>query len=103
MKPILKDSVRKLYEMLNSINPSQQHALAGLDEFVTDGVEAWSVLKGMVKKFSIEQDEKKRLQKQISIALLYQKHGYSQHCQEHCQFHCINYALSDPRTKRILE
>jgi hypothetical protein len=38
--------VRKLYDVLNSINPSQQHALAGLDEFITDGIEAWEILKG---------------------------------------------------------
>ncbi len=38
--------MRKLYDVLNSINPSQQHALAGLDEFITDGIEAWEILKG---------------------------------------------------------
>ncbi len=38
--------IRKLYDILNSINPSQQHALAGLDAFVTDGIEAWKILKG---------------------------------------------------------
>ena len=41
--------VRKLYDLLNSINPSQNHAVAGLDEFLNDGIEAWKVLKGKSK------------------------------------------------------
>ncbi len=41
--------VRKLYDILNSINLSQQYALAGLDEFVTDGMDAWNTMKSMFK------------------------------------------------------
>jgi hypothetical protein len=48
-------SVTKLYDTLKSINPSQQHALAGLDEFITDGVEAWNVLKGKFSPSSLSQ------------------------------------------------
>jgi hypothetical protein len=57
----------------------------------------------MIEKFSIPQMEKKRLQKQVDIGILYQKHGYSQHCKEHsaCLYHCINYALSDPKIKEL--
>ncbi|CAF1452991.1 unnamed protein product [Rotaria sordida] len=81
----------------------QQHALAGIDEFVNDGIEGWNVLKDMIEKFSIPQTEKKRLQKQVDMGILYQKHGYSQHCEEHamCSYHCINFALSDPTIKEF--
>ncbi len=34
----------KLYDILNSIKPAQQKAVAGLDEFVVEGVEAWHSL-----------------------------------------------------------
>jgi hypothetical protein len=34
----------KLYDILNSIKPAQQQAVAGLDEFVVEGVEAWRSL-----------------------------------------------------------
>ena len=37
----------KLYDILNSIKPTQQKAVAGLDEFVVEGVEAWSSLSSM--------------------------------------------------------
>jgi hypothetical protein len=37
----------KLYDILNSINPAQQQAVAGLDEFVVEGVEAWRSLSSM--------------------------------------------------------
>ena len=36
----------KLYDILNSIKPAQQKAVAGLDEFVVEGVEAWRSLSG---------------------------------------------------------
>lgn len=57
----------------------------------------------MIQKFSIPQIEKKRLIKQVDMSFLYQKHGYSQHCQEHgkCLYHCINFALSDPKTQEF--
>lgn len=38
--------VTKLYHILNSINPQQQHSVSGIDEFVNDGMEGWNVLKG---------------------------------------------------------
>ena len=31
----------KLYDILNSIKPAEQRIVAGLDEFVVEGVEAW--------------------------------------------------------------
>jgi hypothetical protein len=40
-------SIRKLYDILNSIKPSQQKAVAGLDEFVVEGVESWRTLSSM--------------------------------------------------------
>ena len=39
----------KLYDILNSIKPGQQKTVAGLDEFVVDGVEAWLSLSSELK------------------------------------------------------
>ena len=41
--------------------------------------------------------------KQIEIGLLYQKHGYSQRCQEdaRCRGHCIDFALSEPKMQDL--
>lgn len=39
-------SDRSLYEILNSINTSQQKSFSGLDEFVVDGMEAWDTIGG---------------------------------------------------------
>ncbi len=38
---------RKLFDILSSIKPAQQRVLAGLDEFVVEGVEAWHSLSSM--------------------------------------------------------
>ena len=34
----------KLYDIINSIKPAQQKTVAGLDEFVVEGVEVWRSL-----------------------------------------------------------
>ena len=34
----------KLYDIINSIKPAQQRTVAGLDEFVVEGIEAWRSL-----------------------------------------------------------
>ncbi|CAF1459116.1 unnamed protein product [Adineta ricciae] len=41
-------STSKLYDILNSIKPSQQKAVAGLDEFVVEGVESWRTLSDLL-------------------------------------------------------
>jgi hypothetical protein len=38
---------RELFDILSGLKPSQQRALAGIDEFVVEGIEAWSTLSGM--------------------------------------------------------
>ncbi|CAF4027823.1 unnamed protein product [Rotaria magnacalcarata] len=37
----------KLYDIINSIKPTQQQIVSGLDEFVVEGVEAWRSLSSM--------------------------------------------------------
>ncbi len=39
----------KLYDIINSIKPAQQRAVAGLDAFVVEGVEAWRSLSSKKK------------------------------------------------------
>ena len=61
------------------------------------------VILGMIENFFITQEEKTRLYKQVEMGLLYQKYGYSQHCQEDatCKYHCINFALSNPKIQSL--
>jgi hypothetical protein len=40
-------STRKLYDILNGIKPAQQKVVAGLDEFVVEGVESWRSISSM--------------------------------------------------------
>jgi len=40
-------STRKLYDILNDIKPAQQKVVAGLDEFVVEGVESWRSISSM--------------------------------------------------------
>jgi hypothetical protein len=57
----------------------------------------------MIEKFPIPQLDKKRLQQQVDLGVLYQKHAYSQHCEEHASSfcHCINCGLSDSTIKEF--
>jgi hypothetical protein len=40
----------KLHDIINSIKPAQQRAVAGLDAFVVEDVEAWHFLSSKKKK-----------------------------------------------------
>ncbi|CAF4576361.1 unnamed protein product [Rotaria sp. Silwood2] len=54
----------KLFETLDNIKPSSQRAVSGLDEFVTEGIEAWKTIFNIVSNLSIPQVDRKRLKKQ---------------------------------------
>ena len=34
----------KSYDILNTIKPTQQHIVSGLDEFIVEGIESWRSL-----------------------------------------------------------
>ncbi|CAF1153070.1 unnamed protein product, partial [Didymodactylos carnosus] len=59
---------------------------------------AFGCSKSIVDKFAIPQNERKRLQKQIQVAEMYQKSRYAGHCSltSDCVTHCITFGLSDP-------
>ncbi|CAF4937817.1 unnamed protein product [Rotaria sp. Silwood1] len=57
----------KLFEILGSIKPSSQHAVSGLDEFVTEGIETWKTISNIVSNLSIPQVDRKRLKTQIEM------------------------------------
>lgn len=40
----------KLYDIIDSIKPAQQRIVAGLDEFVVEGIEAWQSLSSKGKQ-----------------------------------------------------
>ena len=108
----------KLYDIINSIKPAQQKTVAGLDEFVVEGVEAWRSLSskrgaydwlalqrgcfffiGIVDVMPIPQIDRKRLIKQIDMGEQYQKIRHSGHCSEdsNCITHCTTFGLSDSK------
>ncbi|CAF4276505.1 unnamed protein product [Rotaria magnacalcarata] len=89
---------RKLFDILSSLKPEQQRIVAGLDDFVVEGVEAWCCLSNIVELMPIPQCERKRLLKQIEMAEQYQKTIHIGHCSENsdCITHCTTFGLSDP-------
>ncbi|CAF3375308.1 unnamed protein product, partial [Rotaria socialis] len=89
---------RKLIDILSSLKPEQQRIVAGLDDFVVEGVEAWRCLSNIVELMPIPQCERKRLLKQIEMAEQYQKTTHIGHCSENsdCITHCTTFGLSDP-------
>ncbi|CAF3388432.1 unnamed protein product [Rotaria sp. Silwood2] len=88
----------KLFDILNSIKPSQQQAVSGLDEFVVEGVEAWRSLSSMIQEMAIPQVDRKRLLKQMEMAEIYQKSRHIDHCSANssCAIYCCTFGLSDP-------
>lgn len=42
---------RKLFEILDGLKPEQQRVVAGLDDFVVEGVEAWCCLSSKLAKY----------------------------------------------------
>ncbi|CAF4485842.1 unnamed protein product [Rotaria socialis] len=92
-------SNRKLFAILSSLKPAQQRVLAGLNEFVVDGVEAWSCLSNIINGMSVPQADRKRLLKQIDLAEQYQKVIHSGHCSDNsnCITHCTTFGLSYPK------
>ena len=83
----------KLYDIIDSIKAAEQRIVAGLDEFVVEGIEAWRSLSSngkelgplvvksnllllldIVETMSIPQADRKRLIKQIDMAEQYKKH-----------------------------
>ncbi|CAF3865475.1 unnamed protein product [Rotaria magnacalcarata] len=114
----------KLYDILNSIKPSQQQAVSGLDEFLVEGVEAWRSLAGllklhadnlpilekverieynMVQEMAIPQADRKHLLKQMDMAESYQKSRHINHCSVNssCATHCCTFSLSDPNCEQL--
>ncbi|CAM2703987.1 unnamed protein product [Rotaria socialis] len=83
----------------NSLKHTQQRVFAGLDEFVVDGVEAWSCLSNIVNGMPVPQVDRKRLLKQIDLAEQYQKVINSDRCsnKSDCITDCTTFGLSDPK------
>ncbi|CAF1620938.1 unnamed protein product [Adineta ricciae] len=89
----------KLYDILNSIKPAEQRIVAGLDEFVVEGVEAWLSLSKIVETLPIRQADRKRLLKQIDMGEQYKKIRHTGHCSDDadCITHCTIFGLSDSK------
>ena len=108
----------KLYGIIDSIKPAEQQTMAGLDEFVVEGIEAWRSLSSngkelrplamksnllllldIVETMPILQADRKRLIKQIDMAEKYKKIRHIGHCSDDadCITHCTTFGLSDPK------
>ncbi|CAF4225837.1 unnamed protein product [Rotaria magnacalcarata] len=89
----------KLYDIIDGIKPAQQRTVAGLDEFVVEGIEAWRSLSNITESMAIHQNDRKRLIKRIDMAEQYQKIRHSGHCSHdaNCITHCTTFGLSDSK------
>ncbi|CAF2059693.1 unnamed protein product [Rotaria magnacalcarata] len=89
----------KLYDIIDGIKPAQQRTVAGLDEFVVEGIEAWRSLSNITESMAIPQNDRKRLIKRIDMAEQYQKIRHSGHCSHdaNCITHCTTFGLSDSK------
>ena len=104
--------------MYDNIKTAEQRTVAGLDEFVVEGIEAWQSLSSngnelaplvmksnllllldIVETMPIPQADRKRLIKQIDMAEQYQKIRHIGHCSDDadCITHCTTFGLSDPK------
>ena len=108
----------KLYDIIDSIKPAEQRTMAGLDEFVVEGMEAWQSLSSngkelgplvvksnllllldIVETIPIPQADRKRLIKQIDMVEQYKKIRHIGRCSDDadCITHCTTFGLSDPK------
>ena len=76
------------------MKPSQRKSLAGLDNTTADGLNGFSILADIVKKYFAGN---KGIVSNLERGKRYLKIGYPQHCIDHssCASHCISFALSD--------
>ena len=108
---------RKRFDILSGLKPAQQRIVAGLDDFVVEGIEAWNSLLGtyaiqvelqleksffsldIVESMPNPQNDRKCLFQQIALAKQYQKTAHSGHCsnESDCITHCTTFALSDAK------
>ena len=107
-----------MYDIIDSTKTAEQRTVAGLDEFVVEGIEAWRSLSSngeelgplvvksnllllldIVETMPIRQADRKRLIKQIDMAEQYQKINHIGHCSDDadCITHCTTFGLSDPK------
>ena len=87
-------SESSLYRILKELKPSQRKSLAGLDNTTADGLNGFSILVDIVKKYFAGN---KGIVGNLERGKQYLKIGYPQHCVDHssCASHCISFALSD--------
>ena len=108
----------KFYDILDSIKPAEHRTVAGLDEFVVEGIETWRsllsngkelrplvvksnllLLLDIIETMPIPQADQKRLIKQIDMAEQYQKIRHIGHCSNDadCITHCTTFGLPDTK------
>lgn len=89
-------SDRTVYSILDSINPSEQKAISGVDDFVKDASEGWEILKKLIQQLPITHDDKNEMSRMLEKNKLYLKSNYGAHCGEgkYTGTHCTVFALS---------
>ena len=83
-----------MYKILKELKPSQRKSLAGLDNTTADGLNGFSILADIAKKYFAGN---KGIVDNLERGKRYLKIGYPQHSVDHstCASHCISFALSD--------
>ena len=76
------------------MKPSQRKSLAGFDNTTADGLNGFSILADIVKKYFAGN---KGIVDSLERGKRYVKIRYPQHCVDHstCASHCISFALLD--------
>ena len=87
-------SESSLYRILKELKPYQRKSLAGLDNTTAGGLNCFSILIDIVKKYFAGN---KGIVGNLKMGKRYLKIGYPQHCIYHssCALRCISFALSD--------
>ena len=89
-------SDRTVYSILDSINPSEQKAISGVDDFVKDASEGWYILKKVIQQLPVTQDDKNEMYRMLEKSMLYLKSNFGARCGEgkYTATHCTVFGLS---------
>ena len=84
------------------MKPSQRKSLAGPDSTTADGLNGFSILADLVKKYFAGN---KGIVDKLERGRQYFRIGYTQHCVDNstCASHCISFALSDTNDPNLCE
>ena len=93
-------SESSLWRILRAIKPSQRRSLAGLDDVTASGMNGFTTLQSLARRFN-----ENEIVASLEQSKRYLKTRYQIHCsdsQTQITSHCAKFALSDPTDKRLI-